>query len=792
MSGLRSRPSILHGLRLSFWGVLVLQLSVPLPAEEMRRNLDEPFDELVLTSEYDNVRIQVFPLPFSPDNMPRQSETPLRIRLIDFPDREYDVAWKDIARINFHEDLWIAEATQLVDAGRFEEAYDVLRSVWTQHPAWRGLDAAIDRFLKLDAGAAYRTRKNEQAIIVLDELLRRRPDAWVADALMRVVTREFSERLQAQDYRRARQLINWVSARPALQPQEKLATLRRQLRDLADAQINLARQASENQNYQEAFARLDAAKRVLPDDVTIKQLAAALRKSYPRVVVATGRGAPQPRTMIRDWAGDRADRLIDRHLVERIMQGADGGQYRSAYGEFQTDPDGLAAQLTLLDSPTGLALQESVRRTIAEAVVGQSATDPLLARLLTSWDVRQTGCHWRVADNTLRWLPLLDRRLATPLPDWQPFVRDNESEHTGTYLANPHRGPGGGQIVEILEREYPRQADMIAALESGDVDVIDRLLPAEAEQVSGDQFQVGRYDLISMYFLVPNDRSPLASNRVFRRGVVRSIPRQNMLNLILAGRSHDGCTVLSGPFHQGFERGDPLAYAWNPKLTPRPFDPLLGATLIAMSWQLAEPPRVQPLHAAGDSLPPPETREAASGRNTEQAAEALAAAESNASRGAADGAPSQTIVLVYADDAILASMAEQIRRSLRTAGISCEARRLPHGVSRPRDDDSWQLWLADVTAQEPIIDIFQMFGPGGLVTRPSPYVLQALDELAAATRWSDARNILNQIHELVYRELSLIPLWQLTNHYAYRSGLEGLGDNLMTLYQNVEAWNVNR
>ncbi len=113
-------------------------------------------------------------------------------------------------------------------------------------------------------------------------------------------------------------------------------------------------------------------------------------------------------------------------------------------------------------------------------------------------------------------------------------------------------------------------------------------------------------------------------------------------------------------------------------------------------------------------------------------------------------------------------------------------------TSHPPDDDTWHLWLADVAAREPIIDVFQMFSPRGLVQRPSPYVQQALNELLEVTRWSDARAILNEIHELVYRELSVMPLWQLTNHYAYRRHVQGLDGEIMTLYQNVDGWSLVR
>jgi peptide/nickel transport system substrate-binding protein len=308
---------------------------------------------------------------------------------------------------------------------------------------------------------------------------------------------------------------------------------------------------------------------------------------------------------------------------------------------------------------------------------------------------------------------------------------------------------------------------------------VERLLPTEAAAIQDPEIVVHRYGLISMYFLVPNNQSKLSSNRVFRRGVVYALPRENMLNqLILLGRSFSGCDVLSGPFHSGFDRNDPMAYAYDGQIKPRTFDPALGATLIAMGWHLTELDAMDQQELAAESDHPlvDETQ------NDDHKTGVVDTSDSDTKR----------IVIVHADDAILASLADLICRSLRTAGVHCESRRLASGESRPPANESWHLWLTDFTAREPIIDIFHMFGPTGLVTKPSAYVQQALNELAEVKRWSDARAVLNRLHELVHNELSVIPLWQLTNHYAYRRGLQGLSDNAMTLYQDIDLWSVER
>ncbi len=642
-----------------------------LPAQEVPLYLEQRYDELVLTDEYEQARIQVFPLPFTPDDIPRQSEVPLRIRLIDYPDREYDVAWKDIERIRFFEDALVADALQLINVGKFEEAYDVLRFVWKGTPDWRGLSAAINRFLLAEAGLAYRENHAEEAMVLLEQLFGRQPDARVASALTRVVDRAFSERFQANDFRGARQLIAWVSSRPQLPQQGKIAAWRRQMREAADRQLELATAAAARRDYRKAFASIDEALRILPDDPAAREVNASLLVEYSRVTVAVSRRAGARRTLDGDWARERIDRLTDRHLVELVGQGTEGGQFRSAYGQLDFDPDGVGLRLKLDGEPTAV-VQEALQKTLDTTTgVRQLAAHRCLSRLLRSWEYRQNELHVRFADNTLRWLPLLDMPLGVPLLHWQPYVWDQPGGEgqPDCFLANPQGPHTTGQIAEICERKFSRQLDMIAAIESGDVDIVDRLLPAEAEQLASQDIHVRRYGLISMYFLVPNDRSALGRNRAFRRGVVRAIPRENILNLILSGRTYEGCDILSGPFHQGFDRSDPLAYAYNVKITPRPFDPALGATLIGMSWHLAELEAAAAAEAAADPAALPEV----DGQPTTNAE----VADGAAADGPGPTGPvtpqiptgdSPKLVLVFADDAILASMAEQNLSQLAFGG----------------------------------------------------------------------------------------------------------------------------
>jgi len=44
------------------------------------------------------------------------------------------------------------------------------------------------------------------------------------------------------------------------------------------------------------------------------------------------------------------------------------------------------------------------------------------------------------------------------------------------------------------------------------------------------------------------------------------------------------------------------------------------------------------------------------------------------------------------------------------------------------------------------------------------------------------------VHRVAYDDVSVVPLWQLTEYVAYHKSLRGVGARPATLYQRVEQW----
>jgi hypothetical protein len=93
---------------------------------------------------------------------------------------------------------------------------------------------------------------------------------------------------------------------------------------------------------------------------------------------------------------------------------------------------------------------------------------------------------------------------------------------------------------------------------------------------------------------------------------------------------------------------------------------------------------------------------------------------------------------------------------------------------------------------EPLVDAQRLLGRGGVAQAENAYVGLALRELEAATDWRQAGERLKEIHRLVHQDVTLLPLWQITEYFAYHGSLQGVTNPTgnsppVTLYQYIES-----
>jgi MarR-like DNA-binding transcriptional regulator SgrR of sgrS sRNA len=130
-----------------------------------------------------------------------------------------------------------------------------------------------------------------------------------------------------------------------------------------------------------------------------------------------------------------------------------------------------------------------------------------------------------------------------------------------------------------------------------------------------------------------------------------------------------------------------------------------------------------------------------------------------------------------------------LRQELEKVGVTLQLRELSAGASTHPADDV-DLVYAELAMSEPVVDAQRLLGEGGLSRSCSPAMTLTLRQLAQATEPAQARIRLRRVHRLAHEESAVIPLWQLTDYFACQSTLKGIAKETVSLYQNVEKWNV--
>jgi ABC-type transport system substrate-binding protein len=143
------------------------------------------------------------------------------------------------------------------------------------------------------------------------------------------------------------------------------------------------------------------------------------------------------------------------------------------------------------------------------------------------------------------------------------------------------------------------------------------------------------------------------------------------------------------------------------------------------------------------------------------------------------------LALAHPAEPIARVACQSIARQLRLLGLAVTVRELAPGQAAEDDVD---LVYAETAMREPIVDCWRLLGPGGATGDCSPTMLAVLRGLQTAADEQAANEKLKEIHRLAAAELPAIPLWQLVDHLAYHTSVQGIGQRPVSLYDNVEQW----
>jgi ABC-type transport system substrate-binding protein/tetratricopeptide (TPR) repeat protein len=803
------RIALALALCLAAWMAAVGRASAAEPLYQL-----DPYDQITLNKDNDDAVLKVRTLDLPERQVPKQPDPQekLKVRLLDQPDKEFEVQWKAIVKVELFEQMVLGEASQLVTAGKLDEAYDYFAFLQEKYPKMPGLEPALEGYLFEEAKSLTRKGQFDAALSRLREINHLNPQRpGLSNALGFVADKLCAKYQAADNYPAIRALLTGLAA---LVPEHPTVTSwQSRLKEQAAALAVEARKALAEGRLRDADRSGRKLVEVWPATAGLKELLASVTAKYPRVVVGVtepaivprpekGDSPPSPQMgtvpfllpgSLQSWAARRSSRLVYRTLMEFQGPGSDGGKYFCPMGEMGVEELGLRLRFELKrglrwsSGPGTLSGYDLSRRLLAMADPGDPAYRIQWAEIFAGvsvdrvYDVRVDLRRPHVRPEALLQCVVAPSRdpgsdLASATNG--PYVLDASSPTGATAgLSGSAAANTGGQVTrgalpageavytanaayfaarpsqpkEIVERCFPAASDGIKALRRGQIDVLDRVNPWEVDKVAAiPDVVIEPYAVPLVHCLLPNLQRPLVGSRTFRRALVYGIQRKAILNAMTGGKERPGCQLISGPFSPGVARDDPLDYAYDRSIDPRGYDPRLAIGLAEVAFrELAEAKKKQ-----GQTLKkmPP-------------------------------------LVLAYPADAIARLAAGAIKKQLALLGILVNLEELPAGVPAGLNDKI-DLLYAELAMWEPVVDARRLLDRDGLAGSCSPYMSLALKQLEEAADWPTVGLKLRQIHQLAHSEVAVVPLWQLTDFFAYRRSLSGVGSRPVTLYQHVESWKV--
>lgn len=776
------------------------------PADSPQTNLrlfeQPPYDLIFLNAANNDAVLKVSPLPFpdrkKPSPLPRSGF--LEVELFDRPGERFRAAWPQIVRIQLFEEILADEARRLIEQKDFAAAWDYIEYLHAEYPKVEGLDALRQQFWFEEAVALIDRKQFDRAYGNLRNLVEEKRDyPGLSEAVGRAVDGLVDRYLERSEYAAARQVVDGLAG---LFPEHPVVAGRRgQFQAEAASLLTETEAALQRGDFRKADLSARRMMAVWPQLPGAADCLRRVQTAYPRlrVGVMLAHGDLDP-VSLTDWSARRSGRLAARCWAEWSGIGPEGGIYATPFHTMRSEDLGRRLVFTVTaPDRTGVGSRPAVSdlaelfwtmgdagdrrffwpwaglsQELAAGSPGELIVQLRRPHVRPEVFLRHAAVgHWAAmaGPQTIA----ASARTGGNAGDSGRSAEDGPAESGGTlnvigpyvfdpastsdfgpevavFLANDaydERTPG--RPAEIDEVAFVRGRDALAALRRGDLDAVDRINPWERGLLEGQaDLEIRRYAAPLVHMLIPNVQRPLPADRDFRRGLLLGTDRERILRMLLDGRPEDGCRVISGPFPAGTRRADPLGYAYDDGIEPRPYQPAAALALLQVAAaQARETARKQ-----GRPLP--------------------------------DG---NALTLCLPPHEIAREACREITRQWRLLGL--EVRLIE---ASPRDSapasEGWDFLYVEAAMWEPAGDVFRLFSLPLFDGRLSPYVTLSLARVTEAADWPEMSARLRAVHRAVHDDVAVLPLYQLADYFAIRKGIEEVPARPAVLYQDVEKWRI--
>lgn len=724
-----------------------------------------PFDVIVLTQAAGGKSVKIAPLPLrNYEKRPAETEK-LEVVLLSHPERKYEILWRDIDKLNLFERMIYDEAMKKLSEKDFIAAFMNLSFLMQNYPKTPNLEKLRRDFLFQSAAVMFAESRADfsryfQTMSTLEELHSTAPDyenntvmaglSKVTDTLMKhyeskgdmASAKQLLSRLEKAYGEKLQSVVDWKA---------KLLNMAEQRKAEAIAMMNQGK-------FREARSAAMDMSNISPDIEGGPELVAEIRRRHPmiRVGVTQRAGDLDPGSLV-NWSARRAGALVYRPVVKFMDTGTEGGKYQFALGKMKLSEDNLQLMMTIDPKiPAGISGYDLAQVLTKRATPTDASYDASWAAVVRSVST----------PNPTQLLIRLQRPHVLPQALLQfsfPDLSDAASPLAGLYRLNAtdkletsfvvrDKQASGGAPVEIVEVFYEDAKVAANDLLRGEIDAVDQVYPTDARRYEQSKLaKVGSYLLPSVHMLVPVSEHPYMIKDKFRRALMYATNRHEILRgeLIGSDNPEDG-RVLSGPFPMGTDANDPLNYAYDANIKPKPYEPRLAKLLLYM----VEKEVASQYQKLNQPVPP----------NTPLRI----------------GVPNYELARVAA---------QALLEQWKLVGVKAEIVPLPEGKAFDAESKCDLVYMS-TTMWEPAIDIERLLGGSSPAKSNNAFIVQALAKIRKARSWRETRVALQDLHRLVDYHLPILPLWQITDRFAYSLQLQGLSNRSVSLYDKVSDWRL--
>ena len=760
------------------FGQVIMRDDIVVPLIE-----NEPFDLLTLDRTNMGAVVRILP----PDNLilPLPERGDLVFEFAEDGELPLEVPYSAIIKYETFSDLLLAEANAMMDNGDLSRAFRNLLYVYDHGGKSRPEVAETLRAcLFLDGRKKFENGEYEIALSIFEDIYQEKPNFKVPGlnrTLISIVLACYDgilkRKLERGQYESIRLTLQNVESRYGPEAKRLVRTWKARFNNSADEFLKEALALAGQGKGREAHLKAKQADRISPGRRKTDEVQAEILAKFPLVVVGVSQvgGAMDPGS-IDHWGSRRVGRLIQRTLVEITGLSDEGAKYEFLNGAIsRVDNVGLKYAFDLNAESSQMVPSinafQLASRLLAFANPANEFYNETWAKILATVEVQSDT---RVVVTLQRPFVRPEALMQIPYPKSNPNVDADDlmstqnglfklvsvEEQFSFFGANEsYLNSDGGKHPVVIEQSFKTDTDAVDALLKGEIDVVDRIPPADYKRLKDiETIQVRPYVIPTVHLLVPKIRGSLETSYRFRNALSTAIDRDAIVKEVITnGEELDGCGPLSGPFPLGGDDNDQISYGYDLRVKPFRHNERMAMALteIAIKQEMTKKGAGQ---QSLDDIDKPD-----------------------------GGRPA--LVLVHQNSSLVSNCAAAIARSWNSAGIPTTLRALPPGVTYP-DDSQWDVLYTELFIEEPVVDAIRMLGRNGFVEQISAPVEQSLRGLVTSQTWQGACMSLRNIHRQISVDLSVIPLYQVKEHFAFRDNVYDVGRELVHLYQFVDRWKV--